>query len=243
MGYKYNGQISGKNDWSGILDQDAANYLGGDGKNVFRYFICHCQLKRDDIIDVRGDVDNYRKGDGEGGFDDLYDVFDSNRNKRYCRNCFDSYYGHKREMDNIDIGYYDSSTWYCSDEICYTFDKNNITGVDQYITQLEETVGKYMTSYEIVDNVGPMDPYSGSAQLRPLDNVGSGQTSSLPLRSLVAHLLPSELRSGSLQITYSYVLPEDVSHTDKQLIARLCLCKQISYCLRKNGSCFFSVGY
>ena len=42
------------------------------------------------------------------------------------------------------------------------------------------------------------------------------------------------------EITYDYTTPSNMIATDIELIARLCLGKQILYCLRKNGECFFT---
>ena len=42
------------------------------------------------------------------------------------------------------------------------------------------------------------------------------------------------------EITYDYTTPSNMISTDIELIARLCLGKQILYCLRKNGECFFT---
>uniref|UniRef100_A0A6C0ETH1 Uncharacterized protein n=1 Tax=viral metagenome TaxID=1070528 RepID=A0A6C0ETH1_9ZZZZ len=42
------------------------------------------------------------------------------------------------------------------------------------------------------------------------------------------------------EITYDYTTPSNMIGTDIELIARLCLGKQILYCLRKNGECFFT---
>jgi len=42
------------------------------------------------------------------------------------------------------------------------------------------------------------------------------------------------------EITYDYTTPSNMIATDMELIARLCLGKQILYCLRKNGECFFT---
>lgn len=41
-------------------------------------------------------------------------------------------------------------------------------------------------------------------------------------------------------IEYSYVAPSNVSDYKLELLARLCLGKQILYCLEKNGTCSFS---
>ena len=42
------------------------------------------------------------------------------------------------------------------------------------------------------------------------------------------------------EITYDYITPSNISAFDMEFIARLCLGKQILYCLRKNGECFFT---
>ena len=42
------------------------------------------------------------------------------------------------------------------------------------------------------------------------------------------------------EITYDYTTPSNIIASDIELIARLCLGKQILYCLRKNGECFFT---
>jgi len=42
------------------------------------------------------------------------------------------------------------------------------------------------------------------------------------------------------EITYDYTTPSNISAFDMEFIARLCLGKQILYCLRKNGECFFT---
>ena len=42
------------------------------------------------------------------------------------------------------------------------------------------------------------------------------------------------------EITYDYTTPSNMIATDIVLIASLCLGKQILYCLRKHGECFFT---
>jgi len=42
------------------------------------------------------------------------------------------------------------------------------------------------------------------------------------------------------EITYDYVLPENVPEEDLSIIARLCLGKQILYCIEEYGRCSFS---
>jgi len=42
------------------------------------------------------------------------------------------------------------------------------------------------------------------------------------------------------EITYDYTMPINISSSEIELLARLCLGKQILYCLHKNESCCFS---
>ena len=42
------------------------------------------------------------------------------------------------------------------------------------------------------------------------------------------------------EITYDYMMPINISTSEIELLARLCLGKQILYCLHKNESCCFS---
>ena len=43
------------------------------------------------------------------------------------------------------------TTWYCSDNIIYCFHNSSINGVETHIKYLEDIVGKYMSSYNIID--------------------------------------------------------------------------------------------
>ena len=61
------------------------------------------------------------------------------------------------------------------------------------------------------------------------------------LEGIVGHYMDSYtiLDEGN-EIEYRYEVPKDVPETMLPLLARLCLGRQIAYCLHKKGSCSFS---
>lgn len=115
-------------------------------------------------------------------------IDDIGNDKAFCENCFNSFEEHMKECE-------DTKTWHVSDaEAKFRFEEEDIDDVLSKISELEQSVGKYMESYTIRD-------------------------------------------SG--EIEYIYTLTSDVQKESLPLIARLCLGKQIAYCLEKRGVCTF----
>jgi len=60
------------------------------------------------------------------------------------------------------------------------------------------------------------------------------------LEEMVGHYMDSyTIEENDTEIEYSYEVPKDTPDGLLPLIAKLCLGKQIEYCLEKNGSCSF----
>ena len=53
------------------------------------------------------------------------------------------------------------------------------------------------------------------------------------------HMDSYKIMDDENEITYDYKVPENIEKNELEFIARLCLGKQILYCLEKNNSCTF----
>ena len=60
------------------------------------------------------------------------------------------------------------------------------------------------------------------------------------LEEIVGHYMDSyKIEEADTEVLYSYDVPDDAPKSLLPLIAKLCLGKQIEYCLEKKGSCSF----
>jgi hypothetical protein len=192
MGRYYYGQISGKF-WFGVQSSDDASHFGLEHNDTFKYYVCQCEIQHTENA--------------------------SSHIEPFCKDCFSSLDEHKQAM--IDEGTeFDDDTdtnkmWFKSDcEISYTFESKHIDMVESHIKILEESVGKYMSGYKIVDT---NDEITYEYEIpKPAD-------------------LSEELYTPD-DCTQS-PFPNYISNDDITLIARLCLGKQILYCLHKHGMC------
>ena len=209
MGRYYYGQISGKF-WFGVQSSDDASYFGLEHNDTSKYYVCQCEIQR--------------KNRESNVFEALMqNTADPNTNESdiepFCKDCFSSLDEHKQAM--IDEGTeFDDDTesnkmWFKSDcEISYTFESKHIDMVESQIKILEESVGKYMYGYKIIDT---NDEITYDYKIpKPAD-------------------LSEELYTPD-DCTQS-PFPNYISNDDITLIARLCLGKQILYCLHKHGTC------
>ena len=145
----------------------------------------------------------------------------------YCTDCYSSYEEHCQAMIDEDIELYDENdvdgTWYTSDsEITYYFDASHIDIVEKNIKIMEGIFEGYVN-----DNPSTMSTDY------------SQETSACKQAYVSFHSNYNIIDDGD-EITYDYTTPSNMIATDIELIARLCLGKQILYCLRKNGECFFT---
>ena len=134
MGRYYSGHISGKF-WFGIQSSYEASYFGIEHNDIKRYYGCECTCEVDD------------------------DKLKSSM--LYCNDCYSSYEEQIQDMIDQEIEPYDEAkiiegetkTWYVSDtEMYYNFEKQHIDIVEENIKEIEQIVGKYMSSYKIIDN-------------------------------------------------------------------------------------------
>lgn len=104
----------------------------------------------------------------------------------------------------------DTKTYHESNEIYYYFQEQNLPTLLKEIRKLEKTVGKYMESFIIIDKTPEYEDVTDEDVTYE-------------------------------DITYEYRVPQGTTLKDGELeqIARLCLGKQILYCVEKYGKCGF----
>ena len=72
-------------------------------------------------------------------------------------------------------------------------------------------------------------------------DIGKVEEEANKLEEIVGKYMDSyEIHDEDMEITYSYMLSENMKDDDLVYIARLCLGRQILYCLKKHGTCCFS---
>ena len=72
------------------------------------------------------------------------------------------------------------------------------------------------------------------------DNIDSVKEQIKVLEFIVGkHMDSYKIMDDENEITYNYKVPENIEKNELEFIARLCLGKQILYCLEKNNSCTF----
>jgi hypothetical protein len=230
MGRHYFGQISGKF-WFGFQNSDDASCFGVDCKPVRNFYVCCCELLQpparcavttefnhspNSVVALRSEESSKIGEDS----DDL-------TKEIYCTDCYSSYEEHCQAMIDEDIELYDEddvdSTWYTSDsEVTYHFDASHIDIVEKNIKIMEDLIGDYVN-----DNPSTM-------------STDYSQETSACKQAYVSFHSNYKIIDDADEITYDYTTPSNISAFDIELIARLCLGKQILYCLRKNGECFFT---
>jgi hypothetical protein len=174
--------------WFGCQSSYDASNYGIEHKDVINFHVCNCAC------------------------DDIFD-------KIYCESCYDSYEQHIESIKEEYGSEKYEDTWYISEsEICYDFCEENLEQVNKKIKELEEKVGKYMSSFKIISENGEISYDIDITQIDLDDNYG----------------VFCKLQT-SPEIMYK--LP--ISGENDELVARLCLGKQIQYSLMEKGSCTF----
>ena len=170
MGRYYSGSIEGKM-WVAVQDSTDASHFGVEPTDQYTFYGCDC-CATDSIT-----------------FDEEKDA------SIFCDNCYDSLADHLEQTQEDREA---EVTYWCGNEIVYSFTEEEIPQVKKVIAMLEKKVGSFMTHYKIMEENG--------------------------------------------SILYEYTLPETNPNSIQiPFIARLCLGKQILYCLEKKGTCSFVV--
>jgi hypothetical protein len=119
--------------------------------------------------------------------------------------------------------YYDNDETYCSS--CYSSLEEHM----QAIKEEEEITDK---TWHISDN----EIYYEFTE----DHVNNVKEQIKVLEYIVGkHMNSYKIIDDENEITYDYTIPDEINKDELGLIARLCLGKQILYCLEKNKNCLF----
>ena len=211
MGRFYFGQICGKF-WVGIQDSYDAKHFGVDAQDVLYFYACYCKLSKDDLQQLNTDEP-----------------------KIFCKECFSSYIEHMNAIEenrkDEESGEYDfidedspkndDLSWFISDnEVLFEFNEKHTIKVRNKIKLLEDLVEEYLLEYKIIDN--------DANDANNANNANNDNNSNI-----------NKNKYNENGITYEYKNSENLSREKIELVARLCLGKQILYCLEKYKECSF----
>lgn len=212
MGREYRGDIQGKF-WFAIQASNDADHFGGSAKPIYRFRGCDCEAYEDET---------------------------------FCRYCYPSYERHYKEYmeiseemeENPEVDKEGSRelVYHDQNQFQYQFTYDQLERVKDALRTIERRYASYITTYQILD-----DGYGIGYQVEYDTKLGSlneneGEHSLFEEENYENY--DENNRRHYSNVTFG---DDDGERMVKLInIARICLGRQIVYCLEKHHSCTFT---
>lgn len=219
MGRFYTGDISGKF-WFGVQASDDADHFGVEGEVICRWYGCGCEVEcfhNDSYCeDCYNSLEEHIE-DAKESFEENSDCSESDE---------DTEDEDEDEEENLSSA--TTNLYYETEQLIYNFNSSYIEKVKTIVSELDDKYGHLIKSYEIEDELLKGDAIEYEVVLIDELENDNDEVGVVELETDMEKL--SFLSNETTNCNKNEVL---------KCVARLCLGKQILYCLEKHGSCSF----